>query len=72
MNNLHISITFYQVTFAMDTGIISVQYIYLESNNYYVNLIRTKSEFAETLSNAWKLSTKFDLIQNLLSPITLY
>ena len=49
----------------MCTGIIFIHYIYLVSKYYYVNLIRSKSEFTKTLRNAWNLSTKFDLIQNL-------
>ena len=39
----------------MDTGIIFIHYIYLVSRYYYVNLIRVKSAFAETLRNAWNL-----------------
>ena len=51
---------------------IFIHYIYLVIEYYYVNLIRTKSAFAQT-RNAWNLSTKFDLIKNLhMCPITLY
>ena len=45
--------------------IIFIHYIYLVSQYYYVNLIRAKSAFTETMRNVWNLSTKFDLIQNL-------
>ena len=49
----------------MDTGIIFIHYIYLVNKYYYVNLIRAKTAFAETLRNAWNFSAKFDLIQYL-------
>ena len=55
----------------MDTEIIFIHYIYLVRKYYHVNLIRTKSAFAETLRNAWNVtvSTQFYLIQNLCEKI---
>ena len=53
----------------MDTEIIFIHYIYLVRKYYHVNLIRTKSAFAETLRNAWNVSTQFYIIQNLCEKI---
>ena len=67
MYDFHISITFYQLPYAMYTGIIFIHFIYLLSKFYYVDLIRAKTAFPETLRNAWNLSTKCNIIQNLCS-----
>ena len=39
--------------------------MYLVSKNNYVNSIRAKATFCETLRNAWNLNIKSGLIQNL-------
>ena len=49
----------------MNTGIIFIHYIYLVNKYYYVNVIRAKNVFPVNLTNAWNLSIKFDLNQNL-------
>ena len=71
MNDLHIcSISIHFIKEILhwipefNNGIMFIHNIYLASRYYYVNLIRAKSAFTETLRNAWNLSSKFDDIQN--------
>ena len=46
-------------------GIVFIYYSYLMNKHYPVDLIGVKTAFAEALRNAWKLSIKSGLIQNL-------